>query len=160
MATSPDPKQASFPRREGRGKGTNIIGGAYVTPKEVLALIREKEVKAIDLRFMDFPGMWQHFSIPADALDEGVFDEGLGFDGSSIRGWQAINESDMLVIPVPETAFIDPFCKDTTRTTTCNSQDALSWEDYTADPRKIARKAVNYMKSTGIADTAYFGPEL
>ena len=77
-----------------------------VTPKEVLALIREKEVRAIDLRFMDFPGLWQHFTIPADALEESVFEEGLGFDGSSIRGWQAINESDMLVMPVPETAFI------------------------------------------------------
>jgi glutamine synthetase len=131
-----------------------------VTPKEVLALIREKEVKAVDLRFMDFPGMWQHFTIPADALDEAVFDEGLGFDGSSIRGWMAINESDMLVIPVPETAFIDPFCKDTTLVMVCNIQDPLTREDYTRDPRNIARKAVNYMKSTGIADVAYFGPEL
>jgi glutamine synthetase len=125
-----------------------------------LALIREREVKAVDLRFMDFPGLWQHFTIPADALDEGVFEEGLGFDGSSIRGWQAINESDMLVMPVPETAFIDPFCKETTLTMICNIQDPLTKEDYTRDPRNVARKAVNYMKSTGIADTAYFGPEL
>ncbi len=131
-----------------------------MTPKEVLALIREKEVRAVDLRFMDFPGLWQHFTIPADALDEGVFEEGLGFDGSSIRGWQAINESDMLVMPVPETAFIDPFCKDKTLTMVCNIQDPLTKEDYTRDPRNVARKAVNYMKSTGIADTAYFGPEL
>src|SRR5213596_3157069 len=133
---------------------------ALVSPKEVLALIREKEVRAVDLRFMDFPGLWQHFTIPADALDEGVFEEGLGFDGSSIRGWQAINESDMLVMPVPETAFIDPFCKDTTLTMVCNIQDPLTKEDYTRDPRNVARKAVNYMKSTGIADTAFFGPEL
>ena len=76
-----------------------------VTPKEVLALCREKDVKAVDLRFMDFPGMWQHFTIPVDKLDEDVFEDGLGFDGSSIRGWQAINESDMLVVPQPETAF-------------------------------------------------------
>src|SRR5580704_12946653 len=131
-----------------------------VTPKEVLALIREKEVKAIDLRFMDFPGLWQHFTIPADALSESVFEEGLGFDGSSIRGWQAINESDMLVMPVPETAFLDPFCKDATLTMICNIQDPLTKEDYSRDPRNVARKAVNYMKSTGIADTAYFGPEL
>ena len=75
-----------------------------VTPKEVLALCREKEVKAVDLRFMDFPGLWQHFTIPVDKLDEDVFEDGLGFDGSSIRGWQAINESDMLVVPQPETA--------------------------------------------------------
>src|SRR5205823_333844 len=94
-----------------------------VTPKEVLALIREKEVKAVDLRFMDFPGLWQHFTIPADELKEGTFEEGLGFDGSSIRGWQAINESDMLVMPVPETAFLDPFCKDMTLTMICNIQD-------------------------------------
>jgi glutamine synthetase len=131
-----------------------------VTPKEVLALIRQKEVKAVDLRFMDFPGLWQHFTIPADALDEAVFEEGLGFDGSSIRGWQAINESDMLVMPQAETAFIDPFCKDTTLTMVCNIQDPLTKEDYSRDPRNVARKAVNYMKSTGIADTAYFGPEL
>ena len=131
-----------------------------MTPKEVLALIREKEVRAVDLRFMDFPGLWQHFTIPAEALDEAVFEEGLGFDGSSIRGWQAINESDMLVVPVPETAFIDPFCKDVTLTMICNIQDPLTKEDYSRDPRNVARKAVNYMKSTGIADTAYFGPEL
>jgi glutamine synthetase len=131
-----------------------------VTPKEVLALIREKDVKAIDLRFMDFPGLWQHFSIPADALGEATFEEGLGFDGSSIRGWQAINESDMLVLPQPETAFLDPFCKDTTLTIICNIQDPLTKEDYTRDPRNVARKAVNYMKATGIADVAYFGPEL
>src|SRR5438128_147891 len=131
-----------------------------MTPKEVLAMIREKEVRAVDLRFMDFPGLWQHFTIPADALEESTFEEGLGFDGSSIRGWQAINESDMLVIPQPETAFLDPFCKDTTLTMICNIQDPLTKEDYTRDPRNVARKAVNYMKSTGIADTAYFGPEL
>jgi glutamine synthetase len=131
-----------------------------VKPKEVLALIKEKQIQAVDLRFMDFPGMWQHFTIPADALDEAVFEEGVGFDGSSIRGWQAINESDMLVIPQPETAFIDPFTKVPTLTMICNIQDPLTREDYTRDPRNIARKAVNYMKSTGIADVAYFGPEL
>ena len=86
-----------------------------MTPKEVLALIREKEVKAVDLRFMDFPGLWQHFTVPAETLSESTFEEGLGFDGSSIRGWMAINESDMLVIPVPDTAFLDPFCTSRTR---------------------------------------------
>src|SRR5579859_6021781 len=95
----PMPRRASSPRA-----GAHIARARvpyrrlpFVTPKEVLALIREKEVRAVDLRFMDFPGLWQHFTIPADALDENVFEEGLGFDGSSIRGWQAINESDMLV---------------------------------------------------------------
>ena len=82
-----------------------------MTPKEVLALCREKNVKAVDLRFMDFPGIWQHFTIPVDKLEEDVFEDGLGFDGSSIRGWQAINESDMLVVPQPETASLDPFCR-------------------------------------------------
>ncbi|MCS7168643.1 MAG: type I glutamate--ammonia ligase [Gemmatales bacterium] len=129
-------------------------------PKEVLALIKEKQIQAVDLRFMDFPGLWQHFTIPAEALDEAVFEEGLGFDGSSIRGWQAINESDMLVLPDPETAFIDPFTAAPTLTMICNILDPLTRQDYTRDPRNIARKAVNYMKSTGIADTAYFGPEL
>jgi glutamine synthetase len=131
-----------------------------MTPKEVLALIREKEVRAVDLRFMDFPGLWQHFTIPADELKESVFDDGLGFDGSSIRGWQAINESDMLVIPQADTAFIDPFCKDRTLTMICNIHDPLDKTEYSRDPRNVARKAVNYMKSTGIADIAYFGPEL
>jgi glutamine synthetase len=131
-----------------------------VTPKEVLALIREKDVKAVDLRFMDFPGLWQHFSIPAGALTEATFEEGLGFDGSSIRGWMAINESDMLVLPQPDTAFLDPFCKDTTLSMICNIQDPLTKEDYSRDPRNVARKAENYMKSTGIADIAHFGPEL
>ncbi|HKB36864.1 MAG TPA: type I glutamate--ammonia ligase [Gemmataceae bacterium] len=131
-----------------------------MTPREILALMRSEEVKAVDLRFMDFPGLWQHFTIPADALEESVFEEGLGFDGSSIRGWQAINESDMLVIPVPETAFLDPFCQHPTLTMICNIHDPLTKEEYTRDPRNVARKAVNYMKSTGIADIAYFGPEL
>jgi glutamine synthetase len=131
-----------------------------MTPKEVLALCRERDVKAVDLRFMDFPGLWQHFSIPVNKLDEDVFTEGVGFDGSSIRGWQAINESDMLVVPDPSTAFIDPFAEHTTLVMICNIQDPITKEDYTRDPRNVARKAVNYMKSTGIADVCYIGPEL
>jgi len=131
-----------------------------VTPKEVLALIREKEVRAVDLRFMDFPGLWQHFTIPAEELDEQTFEEGKGFDGSSIRGWVAINESDMLVKPAPDTAFIDPFCKDKTLTMICNIHDPLTGEEYTRDPRNVARKAANYLKSSGVADTAFFGPEV
>ncbi|MBI2803588.1 MAG: type I glutamate--ammonia ligase [Planctomycetes bacterium] len=131
-----------------------------MTPKEVLTLIREKEVKAIDLRFVDFPGTWQHFTIPPSHLEESTFQDGLGFDGSSIRGWQAINESDMLVIPQAETAFIDPFFKETTLVIICSIQDPLTRQDYSRDPRFIARKAVNYMKQSGIADTAFFGPEL
>ncbi len=130
-----------------------------MTPKEVLALCREKDVKAVDLRFMDFPGLWQHFTIPVSGLDEDVFEDGLGFDGSSIRGWQAINESDMLVVPQPETAMIDPFTELTTLSMICNIQDPITREDYSRDPRNVARKAVNYMKSTGAADTCFIGPE-
>jgi glutamine synthetase len=131
-----------------------------VTPKEVLALCREKNVKAVDLRFMDFPGIWQHFTIPVDKLEEDVFEDGVGFDGSSIRGWQAINESDMLVVPQPDTASLDPFCEIPTLSMICNIQDPITREDYSRDPRNVARKAVNYLKSTGIGDTAYIGPEL
>src|SRR5260370_16757170 len=111
------------------------------------------------MRFMDFPGLWQHFTIPAEALEESVFEEGLGFDGSSIRGWQAINESDMLVMPVPETAFIDPFCKDKTLTIICNIQDPLTKEDYTRDPRNVAPKTVNSLKSPPLAHPAYSAPQ-
>ena len=131
-----------------------------MTPKEVLALCRERDVKAVDLRFMDFPGIWQHFTIPVDKLTEDVFEEGLGFDGSSIRGWQAINESDMLVVPQPDSAALDPFCTLPTLSMVCNILDPITHEDYSRDPRNVARKAVNYLQSTGIGDTAYMGPEL
>ncbi|TWT47429.1 type I glutamate--ammonia ligase [Botrimarina hoheduenensis] len=130
-----------------------------MTPQEVLATIREKDIKAVDFRFMDFPGVWQHFTIPAGKLDEDVFEDGLGFDGSSIRGWQAINESDMLLMPQPETAFIDPFTELPTLCMICNVQDPITREDYSRDPRNVARKSVNYLKSTGIADTVVIGPE-
>jgi glutamine synthetase len=125
----------------------------------VLALCREKDVKMVDLRFIDMPGIWQHFTVPVSQLKEEVFEEGLGFDGSSIRGWQAINESDMLIIPQAETAFLDPFTQLPTIVLICNIQDPITGEEYTRDPRNVARKAVNYLKSTGIADTAYMGPE-
>lgn len=130
-----------------------------MTPQEVLAMCREKGVKAVDMRFMDFPGLWQHFTIPVNKLNVDVFEDGLGFDGSSIRGWQAINESDMLVVPQADTAFLDPFTELPTLVMICNIQDPITREDYSRDPRNVARKASNYLKSTGIADTAYFGPE-
>jgi len=128
-------------------------------PREVLAMCREKEVKAVDLRFADFLGAWQHFTIPVGKLEEDVFEDGLGFDGSSIRGWQAINESDMLLVPVPDSAFVDPFAQIPTLAMVCNVQDPITREDYSRDPRNVARKAVNYLKSTGIADTCFIGPE-
>ena len=141
------------------GSGAKLSEVLRVTPKEVLALIREKDVKAVDLRFMDFPGSWKHFTIPAERLDEGSFEDGFGFDASSVRGWQQINESDMLVVPVPESAFIDPFRQEKTLNLFCNILDPITREDYSRDPRNVARKAVNYLKTTRIADTAFFGPE-
>jgi glutamine synthetase len=129
------------------------------TPQDVLKLGREAGAKAVDLRFMDFPGLWQHTTVPFSVLKEDTFEEGFGFDGSSIRGWQAINESDMLVIPDPETAFMDPFTQIPTLVLICDIQDPVTGEDYTRDPRNVARKAVNYLRSTGIADMAFFGPE-
>ncbi len=131
-----------------------------MTPKEVLALIRQREVTTVDFRFMDFPGVWQHFAIPADALTEDTFEEGIDFDGSSVVGWRAINEADLLVVPQPETALIDPFAARPTLTMICNIQDPITQQDYTRDPRNIARKAVSHMRSTGLADTCKIGPEL
>lgn len=129
-----------------------------MTPREVLALIREQEIKAVDLRFMDFPGTQKHFTIPAQALTEDSFENGFGVDGSSLRGWQAINESDMLVVPEADTAYVDPFMNHTL-VLTCNIQDPITREDYAKDPRNVARKAEAYMRSTGLADQASFGPE-
>ena len=129
------------------------------TAKEVVDYIKKDGVKMVDLRFMDFPGMWQHCSYPPSAIDESVFEDGLGFDGSSIRGWQAINESDMLLVPMPETAKLDPFTKESTLCMICAIKDPITKQLYTKDPRNIAVKAEQYLKSTGIADTAYFGPE-
>jgi len=129
------------------------------TPQELVSLIQKEKIEVVDLRFMDFPGLWQHFSVPASKVNEATFEKGLGFDGSSIRGWQAINESDMLVKPDPETAFIDPFFTAKTLVIICNICDPVTGEDYTRDPRNIARKAEHYLKHTGIADASYFGPE-
>lgn len=128
-------------------------------PKDVLKLVKDKDIKFIDFRFMDFPGLQQHFTIPSTELDESLFEEGLGFDGSSIRGWQGIHESDMLVMPDPVTATLDPFSTIPTLIIYCNILDPITKERYTRDPRNIAQKAENYLISTGIADTAFFGPE-
>lgn len=129
------------------------------TPKDVVKLVKDENIKFIDFRFMDFPGLQQHFTIPATELSEEMFEEGLGFDGSSIRGWQGIHESDMLVMPDPRTATVDPFSPIPTLILYCNILDPITKERYTRDPRNVAQKAENYLISTGIADTAYFGPE-
>ena len=129
------------------------------TASTIMAMARDQGARIIDLKFIDFPGTWQHFSLPASELEEDMFTEGLGFDGSSIRGWQAIHESDMLVMPDPATAFMDPFCELPTLSLICNIVDPITREDYGRDPRAVARRAEAHLKSLGIADTAYFGPE-
>ena len=127
--------------------------------KDVIGLAKDKQAVMVDLKFMDFLGLWQHFTIPIAELSEAVFEEGLGFDGSSIRGWVPIHASDMLVVPDPETALMDPFMKDPTLSLICNVTDPITKEPYARDPRFIAQKAERYLKSTGIGDTAYYGPE-
>ncbi len=126
---------------------------------EVTALIRDKGIVAIDYKFMDLPGTWQHFSTPVSEWSDEVYENGVGFDGSSIRGFRAINESDMLLIPDPATAFVDPFARRPTLSFVCNVKDPITKEAYARDPRYIAQKAEAFLKSTGIGDTAYFGPE-
>jgi glutamine synthetase len=124
-----------------------------------LSLIEKNKAKMVDFKFVDFPGVWQHFSVPVSELDEAAFDSGFGFDGSSIRGWQPIHASDMLIIPDPKTAVLDPFMHEKTLSLVCDIVDPITKEPYSRDPRYIAKKAENYLKSTGIADIAYFGPE-
>ncbi len=130
-----------------------------MTPKEVLEFAKEHNVQMVDYKFLDFVGIWQHFTTPVSEFEEDVFENGLGFDGSSIRGWQPIHNSDMAIIPDPSTAMIDPFIEVTTLSLICNIYDPITKEGYTRDPRFIAQKAEAYLKSTGIGDTAYFGPE-
>jgi glutamine synthetase len=130
-----------------------------MTPSEVLKFAADRGAKILDLRFMDFPGLWQHLSVPISELSESLFTDGHGFDGSSIRGWQAINASDMLVIPDPASARIDPFLKDSTLVMICDIVDPITRESYSRDPRNIAKKAEAHLKASGLADVAYFGPE-
>jgi len=130
-----------------------------MTPKDALKLLKENKAVCADFKFMDFLGTWQHFTAPLSEVSEEIFEEGLGFDGSSIRGWQAIHASDMLVVPDPATAVMDPFTEASTISFICNIVDPITKEEYTRDPRHIARKAESFLKSTGVGDTAYFGPE-
>ncbi len=130
-----------------------------MTPKEVLAFAKENRARMLDLKFIDMPGVWQHFSVPISEFAESNFEDGYGFDGSSIRGWQPIHASDMLVIPDANTAVIDPFCQVPTLSMICNIVDPITKESYSRDPRYVARKAEAYLKSTGIGDKIFFGPE-
>ncbi len=129
-------------------------------PKDVLAFAKENKTEIVDLKFVDLPGLWQHFSITTSELNEDLFENGIGFDGSSIRGFQAINESDMLLFPDPNTAMMDPFTELPTLSLICNIKDPITGQSYTRDPRFVAQKAEKYLQSTGLADTSYWGPEI
>ena len=129
------------------------------TAQEVLNWIKEKDIKIIDLKFVDMPGIWQHCSFYRDLIDEDSFTDGVAFDGSSIRGWKAINESDMSMVPDPKTAWIDPFYEEPTLSMICSIKEPRTGEWYSRCPRSIAQKALDYLASTGIGDVAYFGPE-
>jgi glutamine synthetase len=130
-----------------------------MTPKQVLEFAKKNNVVMVDCRIIDSPGLWQHCSHPISQLEESTFEDGYGFDGSSIRGWKAINESDMLMIPDPKSAFIDPFLAHPTLVLICDVVEPLTREPYGRDPRHIAKKAELYLKQTGVADTSFFGPE-
>ena len=129
------------------------------TPDEVVQLVADEGVEIVDLRFCDLPGLMQHFSVPSHELSADSFEDGYGFDGSSIRGFQEIQESDMILMPDPNTAVIDPFRQHPTLNINAFVRDPLTGESYSRDPRYITQKAEAYLQSTGIADTAYFGPE-
>lgn len=130
------------------------------SPQQVIELLREHKIQIVDLKFTDLPGLWQHFSITLPEVHEDLFANGIGFDGSSIRGFQEIQESDMLLKPDPTTAFIDPVSETPTLSMICDVIDPVLHRPYSRDPRYIARKAEEYLKQTGIATTCYFGPEL
>ncbi len=129
------------------------------SPKDVVQFAQDNAVQMVDIRFIDLPGTWHHFTLPVADLTEELFEEGLGFDGSSIRGFQAIHESDMLLLPDPNTAFIDPFFEVPTLDIICDVRDPLTLQEYSRSPRYIARKAEAYLKSTGVADESFWGPE-
>ncbi|MBX2974569.1 MAG: type I glutamate--ammonia ligase [Ignavibacteriaceae bacterium] len=126
---------------------------------KVLRFIKENKIQFIDMKFMDFPGQWQHFTVPVSQFSASSFEDGFGFDGSSMRGWKAINESDMLIIPDPETMFMDPFIEAPTLSLICDVYEPATKEKYSRCPRNIAQKAEAFLKSSGLADTVYFGPE-
>jgi glutamine synthetase len=136
-----------------------FVGGREVEAKDVLALAQEHGVRMVDFKFTDLPGTWQHVGLSIHGLDEEAFTEGLGFDGSSIRGFQEIAESDMVLMPDASTALIDPFHEQKTMSILCNVIDPITRESYSRDPRYVAQKAETYLVETGIADTCYMGPE-
>ncbi len=128
-------------------------------PKDVIEFAKKNGAKFIDLKFIDLPGIWQHTTVPAHRIEEGIFEDGFGFDGSSIRGWQPINASDMTIVPDPTTARMDPFTAHPTLSMICDVKDPITGQRYSRDPRYVSTKAEAYLKQTGIADTSFFGPE-
>ncbi len=130
-----------------------------MTPKEFFEFCKENDARQVDLKFCDMFGTWQHCTYPIAEVDEGVFEDGFGFDGSSIRGWQAINESDMIAIPDPSTAKVDPFFAAPTVSITADIYDPITKQPYNKDPRGVVKKGLAYLEQTGIADTCYIGPE-
>ena len=131
-----------------------------MTPKQIMTMIDREKIEYVDLRFMDFPGSWQHKVFTADEIRESTFADGFGFDGSCVRGWEAINEADMLLIPVAETARIDPFPERKTLSIICDVKNPVTKKQFARDPRSIARKAERFMQDTGVADAAMFTPEI
>src|SRR5919109_3669446 len=136
-----------------------LANGTQPKPDEAIAWASETKAKMVDLKFCDLLGTWQHMTMPLRALDAAAFDEGLGFDGSSIRGWQGIAESDMLLMPDAASAVLDPFTEAPTLSLLCEIADPITRESYAKDPRLVAKRAEEYLRSTGIADTAFMGPE-
>ncbi|MBP0592217.1 type I glutamate--ammonia ligase [Paraburkholderia sp. LEh10] len=156
---------ASKKDKSGSPVGVSVEAGSYrVTRPDgaaaVIDLIRQHEIQIIDLKFTDLPGLWQHFSITLPEVHDDLFEAGIGFDGSSIRGFQEIHESDMLLRPDPSTAFVDPVCDNPTLSMICDVVDPVLRQPYSRDPRYVAKKAENYLRQTGIATTCFFGPEL
>jgi glutamine synthetase len=129
------------------------------TPQEILAQLGEGKIEFVDLKFIDTPGIWQHLTLHYDQIDADSFTSGVPFDGSSIRGWKTINESDMAMVPDPNTAWVDPFMEVPTLSMICSIQEPRTGQPYSRDPRSIAQKAIDYLRSTGIGDMAFFGPE-
>src|SRR5579862_5296594 len=129
------------------------------TPKNVMKMIKDNDVKYVDFRFTDPRGKWQHVTTDVSTIEEDTFAEGIMFDGSSIAGWKAIHESDMQLMPDPESATIDPFFAETTLVLVCDTLEPLTGEPYNRDPRSICKKAAGLVKSMGVGDTVYFGPE-
>ena len=130
-----------------------------VEPRAALEWSRETSAAMVDLKFCDLLGTWQHVSLPVGSLDESAFDEGLGFDGSSIRGWQGIEESDMILMPDASSAILDPFTEVPTLSLLCEIAEPTTYAPYNKDPRRLAKRAEEYLRSTGIADTCFIGPE-